>query len=148
MTSFAARLREVDTVHTASQHPIHGLDFGVREWVMDLPWPSKDKREQSIVVELLRNHRRHIASAVEFDVPVPGLRATLLDVGVVRGARLRVDGELANRSGDDPLPRDVRGVMRTCHLHRAGLEVERRLLRHVGMRLAGGARFVQLVRAK
>ncbi len=38
-------LRESDHVVTPLDDEIHGLDFGVREWVMDLPWPVGDSDE-------------------------------------------------------------------------------------------------------
>jgi hypothetical protein len=147
-----AQLRERDSVLVGGKHRIDGLDFGVREWVLDMPWPSSARRDEQPIVELwLQNHVEHIARAVEFDpdrIQVSSLRATLLKIGVVRGGRLMLDEELALLPPGEPLPSRLRGVMRTGHLHRVGLSVERRLLRHVGMRLAGGAALIRRVRAR
>lgn len=140
-----------DVVPTRYGTPFTGLDFGVREWVADLPHVPG---AELLLGEWVGDHTVHLARLVAFargaTAPPPDLAAPLRTLGVVRGLALgELDG-LVGGSGAalDPriltvVPDTVPGVLRTEQLGRDGrglLSGERdpRLLR-IGFRVAGDA---------
>lgn len=151
-----------DALHTRQGHELTGLDFGVREWVFDLPYlPAIAGRE--VLTLRLGDHGGHLADAMDFargavlrpagdasSSPLAGLEAELRRVGVVRGSIPRDrSGSLAARSPDVELPDDVTGVVRILVLRRDGrglLGDPDPNLRDIGFRLAGGRAFVREVR--
>ncbi|MEE2888432.1 MAG: bifunctional serine/threonine-protein kinase/formylglycine-generating enzyme family protein [Planctomycetota bacterium] len=139
---------------------LRGVDFGVREWVLDLPWPTEPGARQ-IVAGILKDHEDHRAQALGLgDQPnlSAGQKFELRRIGVVRGRNL-ADGRpvtdlLAGGrvvQNGDMLPIGVPGVVKTLYLARTGtglLGRPHRLLGEVGLRLAGGAEFLKRVRMK
>lgn len=139
-----------------------GLDFGVREWVGDLPM-LRDESAARLLAEWIADHGRHDEHATALArgrLEAPGALPLLQRLGVVRGtpfgdASSLVDGLRGGRlrlEGDAGLPPSMPGVVRTLHLRRDGaglLPGEREPhLAQTGMRLAGGAAFVAKVRAQ
>jgi hypothetical protein len=152
-------LREGDHVVTPLDDEIHGLDFGVREWVMDLPWPVGDSDESRIIVAgILADHSIHVAKSTGFANMPHALRARLQRTGVVRGVTLAeakklVDLRTSKKSQEDqPLLSGVPGVVRTIYVKRNGQGLlsgkPHKLLFRIGMRLVGGEAFVKRVRKR
>jgi len=152
-------LKDGDLVQT-TVGKIRGVDFGVREWVLDLPWPTEPGARQ-IVAGVLRNHQEHRLQALDLSEQ-PNLSAgqkfDLRRIGVIRGRSL-VDGQpvvdLLNPdtavSAADKLPTGVPGVVKTMYLARSGTGLQgrpHRMLGQVGMRLVGGEEFLKRVRTR
>ncbi len=149
--------------------PIHGLDFGVREWVLDLP-QGADSGGESLLREWIGDRDRHVQRALELAgsrlapadlrgrLPAD-LQARLRTFGVVRGlpygqlgGLLDADGRPLSLVGLDVLPASVPGVVRTEQLRRDGRDlmpghIDPRLHR-TGFRVAGGDVFVARVRGR
>jgi hypothetical protein len=139
--------------------PLFAIDFGVREWVLDLPFVSPDER--TLLVEYHANALRHleVAQALARGEVAGELGRRLLLTGTVRGLALgETDGLLDARTGarvtdaDGPLPAGVPGVVRTLYLRRDGRgllpdEWDPHLA-STGLRLAGGRAFVTEVRSR
>jgi Protein kinase domain len=150
-------LRKDDRIVTPLGDGIHGLDFGVREWVLDLPWPVGDAEgsHKRIVAGWMADHARHLVGATQFTGMGEALLARLESVGVVRGVTLAEPAELRDLEfgrpsrEDRPLTRGVAGVVRSRYVRRDGegfAGKPHRLLPRIGMRLTGGATFVKKVR--
>ncbi|MCA8957487.1 MAG: serine/threonine protein kinase [Planctomycetes bacterium] len=150
--------RRGDSVRSARGELV-GLDFGRREWVMDLPWP-RDAAARNLVGVWMRDfelHQRLAAGEQAIEGLAAGEAAVLRTVGVVRGGDLTdaqrlVDLETGRPARPDaPLGRGVPGVTRVLCIDRDGSGIggkTHRLLREVGMRLAGGRVFLEKVRAR
>jgi hypothetical protein len=136
-----------------------GLDFGCREWVLDLPWGS-DPQLEFALPEWSSDHGTLAARASQFarGVPPPAnLQARLRTFGVVRGLPMGASYGLLDANGaplrdmEAPrLPATVPGVVRSEQLRRDGRDltpgaVDPRILQ-TGFRLAGSQAFVQRVR--
>jgi hypothetical protein len=136
-----------------------GLDFGCREWVLDLPWGA-DPRVEFALPEWSSDHGTLAARALQFahGVPPPAnLQARLRTFGVVRGLPFGattglLDGQGAPLRNLDfaRLPASVPGVVRSEQVRRDGRDlapgaVDPRVLQ-TGFRLAGSQTFVQRVR--
>ena len=154
-----------DSVSGQRAQPLIALDFGVREWVLDLPY-LRGSAGQDMLELWLGDHATHVERAMAFAVgdPLPerlesldALAAELALKGVVRGvaageAVALVDVQQGAVSGRDstPLPPGVPGVVRTLVVHRSGrglLDGEPDPhLSLIGFRFAGGAAFVREVR--
>jgi serine/threonine-protein kinase len=138
-----------------------GLDFGVREWVSDLPFLATPDHA-ALLREWLADHSRHLercdalargalgdagfARALALHGVVRGLAVGELEGLVDAGTGRRVDPE------QELVPARVPGVLRSLCIRRDGLgllpgEVDPHL-RLTGFRLAGGGRFVQKVRER
>lgn len=122
-----------DVVPSGFGAPFVGLDFGVREWTLDLPAaPGAD----ALLREWLADGAAHLARAQTLarglDDPARAALGPALALGVVRGLAF-VDGVLpvALRG---PLPANVPGVLRTTQLRRDGRDL---LSGGVDPRLAG-----------
>ncbi|MGE3173208.1 MAG: protein kinase [Planctomycetota bacterium] len=149
--------------------PLHGLDFGVREWVLDLPQGSGAGGEP-LLREWIADRELHAVRALELagSLPAPAdlrsrlppdLQARLRGFAVVRGLAfgevaglLDADGRRLPLSGLVYLPESVPGVVRTEQLRRDGRDLmpgqfDPRLLR-TGFRVLGDRAFVQRVRGR
>ncbi|MCA8953302.1 MAG: hypothetical protein KDE27_27570, partial [Planctomycetes bacterium] len=138
--------------------PIAGLDFGVREWVGDLPHID---RNELLLKEWIADHEGHLARVAGFAsgqlAPPADLADRLRTVGVVRGLALGEVEGLLQPSGQrlDPgvsavVPASVPGVLRTEQLRRDGRDflsrgADARLAR-VGFRVAGTAALIARIR--
>ena len=146
--------RAGDVVPTAYGEPFIGLDFGVREWVFDLPHVLG---EASLLAEWLGEHSAHLRHVREFArsgrVPGANTAGPLRRFGVVRGLAFGEPGLLIGRDGRplvrrryDLLPAVVPGVLRTEQLHRDGTSLltpgRDPRLQHVGLRVAADARAI------
>ena len=129
-----------------------GLDFGVREWVLDLPHiPGAEM----LLREWIGDHDGHLRRADQMAkgtvVPTPDPVGPLRSLGVVRGLACGERNGLLQRNGDPLVVRDsgwlpdsVPGVLRTEQLRRDGSgllpsEPDPRL-RLIGFRVAARAR--------
>ncbi len=162
----AAESRELgDFVTTDQGFELISLDFGVREWVLDLPYNAALEKD-ALLREWMADHRGHVDRALELAQGSglgPGLdelAGHLRTFGVTRGLALGevdllVDGE---HGGDlrtlrvGPLPPSLPGVVRALQLRRDGRDlledqVDPRL-GLIGLRLAGGEDFVREVRSR
>ncbi|MCB9876029.1 MAG: serine/threonine protein kinase [Planctomycetes bacterium] len=137
-----------DVIATPYGAPFLGIDFSVREWVMDLP---DVPGAELLLRDWLGDHSVHLRRALELAEgrvdaaagSVDGLRR----FGVVRGLAYGEYAGLVDRSGDrlladryTTLPESVPGVLRCEQLRRDGGDLlgrgrDRRLLL-VGMRVA------------
>ncbi|MFK7743067.1 MAG: protein kinase [Planctomycetota bacterium] len=128
-----------------------GLDFGVSEWVLDLPHiPGAEM----LLREWTGDHSTHLRRVLDMGAgtadPAPdplGLQARL---GVIRGlafgdsgGAIDASGRPLNLAGSEYLPPSVPGVLRTAQLRRDGRDLvgsgrDPRLAR-VGFRVAGSA---------
>jgi len=137
-----------------------GLDYGVREWVLDLPWLKHPAK--GTIRGLYSDHSRHLRAATGFlnNNDLQPVHKELRELGVVRGlalgevALLRdpTDPTRSNQTGDRLLPPTVPGVVRTLHVRRDGGgvlpdELDPHLGK-VGLRLCGGAAFIAEVRRR
>lgn len=154
-----------DAVTTGQGYRLVALDFGVREWVLDLPY-SVVLEKDALLREWGADQGGHVVRALDLargtglDPTLRELQGHLATFGVVRGLalgepHLLVDGE---HGGDlrrvtvEILPPTLPGVVRVLQLRRDGRDlledqVDPRL-QLVGLRLAGGAEFVRRVRAR
>ncbi len=138
------------------------LDFGVREWVLDLPYGV---HQRDLLGTMFADHLIHLQQATQFfsNRSLDLARSDLAKKGVVRGLAMgEVDCLLMPISNSSPtndqasnvgpLPLDVPGVVYTLYLFRNGLMQFNQSpdpnLAKIGFRLAGGERFVQKVRLK
>ena len=137
---------------------ICGLDFGVREWVGDLP---HIEHNELLLSEWIEDHEGHLARIRGFAsgaVAPPGdLADRLRTVGVVRGLALGeleglidVKGRRLEVRADGVVPGAVPGVLRTEQLRRDGRDLLSTgpdpRLRRVGFRLAGTPALVRRIR--
>jgi hypothetical protein len=146
-----------DRVRSGTDGELLGLDFGVREWVGDLPYCAE---AGPLLAEWTGDHGAHLARLAAFaagEPPPAGLASSLRTLGVIRGLAfgeadglLGADGRpLVLRPGRS-VPASVPGVLRTEQLRRDGRDLltggsDPRLAR-VGFRCAGGARFLDWLR--
>jgi hypothetical protein len=140
-----------DVVPTDYGSDFVGLDFGVREWVWDLPHVPG---AELLLREWIGDHAVHLARVSSFargdTSPPPDLAGPLRTLGVVRGLAL---GELDGLLGGSGIRLDARiltvvpdtvpGVLRTEQLCRDGRDLltsqrDPRLL-HTGFRVTGTA---------
>ncbi len=145
-----------DVLETALGSSLVGLDFGVREWVLDIPYAASARILFADHVQLLR--ALGLFAADGEGVPEQ-LRPLAAINGVVRGlavgeTRGLIDG-LRGESVDSSaraLPPSVPGVVRTLVLRRdgAGLMAGQLdpQLRMIGFRLAGDTRLIERVRRR
>ncbi|MEY4673374.1 MAG: hypothetical protein RL148_1158 [Planctomycetota bacterium] len=155
----AAALASGDVVDGPWPAPVHGLDFGVREWTCDLPVPAGP--EHLLLQEWVGDARLHLRRVEEHaagELSSTMLPARVAALGVVRGTafgepRLMVDPATGLRAVDvdGRLAPTVPGVTRAEHLRRDGRDVvpgalDRRL-DAVGFRVVGGAAFVRHARS-
>lgn len=156
------------TVSASAELPVQpwiaGLDFGVREWVLDLPFgPGAPELMRS----WLRNHAEHLDAVRalaqgEGDMP-PAVVTFCSQVGVLRGQAIGDPDGLADMLGGratpvaeveegDVLAAGVPGVVRILQLRRDGIDpwtgTREPELQQVGFRLAGGEPFVSWVRRR
>ena len=140
-----------DVVPTGYSASFRGLDFGLCEWVFDLPFIAETKLltrqwTSDHAVHLLRA-RALAEGSVEGGWDPLGLAAR---VGVVRGLAfgqvagvIGESGERLQLGPEAPLPRCVPGVLRTVQLRRDGQALLARgrdpRLRVVGFRVAADA---------
>ena len=127
-----------------------GLDFGVREWVIDLPVLMADRGR---ALAAMADHVRHLEAAAELaTLPATAdAERAVLRLGVVRGVAL---DELARATtpltvGRGRCSPQVPGVVQVLQLARDGSGVPNELDPHlsaIGMRLCGGRSFLQRVR--
>ena len=148
-----------DVVEGAWSAPLHGLDFGVREWTCDLPVVAGP--EHALLQEWAGDaplHLRRIEEHANGRLPPTLLPARSALLGVVRGAaftepQLLLDPATGSRAVDAGgllLPA-VPGVTRSEHLRRDGRDVipgaaDPRLAA-TGFRVVGAGAFVQHVRS-
>ncbi len=140
-----------DLVPAGDGETFIGLDFGVREWVADLPHVPG---AELLLREWTGDHAVHLARVSSFArgevAPPPDLAGPLRTLGVVRGLALgELDG-LVGGSGSrldgtilTVVPDSVPGVLRTEQFCRDGRDLltsqrDPRLAR-VGFRIAGAA---------
>ena len=105
-----------------------GLDFGVREWVMDVPHVTGS---EDLIAEWIADHSVHLAHVVAMAEglwkPPSALIDPLRTMGVVRGLALgereglvRLDGTRLDPGTCSVVPETVPGVVRTEQLLRDG----------------------------
>jgi hypothetical protein len=142
-----------DVVMSGFGRDLTGLDFGVREWVIDLAVPVSDRtRATPSSADHLRLLEAALESAQPSNGPAPDRVA--LRLGVVRGLALDelplLHGEIGSGRGRYPAP--VPGVVRVLQMARDGSGVLPQQLdphlRVVGLRLCGGRAFLAWVRAR
>jgi hypothetical protein len=133
------------------------LDFGVREWVLDLPYVGTG-HARTLLEEWLRDHAVHAARARSLAHGEAGdmlgdLAPLLAQRGVARGLAAGEERGLIDASDGSPvdlaslqvLPRTVPGVVRTLILRRDGagpIGAPDPHLALLGFRLAGGDKLV------
>lgn len=148
-----------DWVPTAFGPPLLGLDFGVREWVFDLP---QVPGAELLLREWWSDHGVHLQRATAFargEPPPADLAAAVRSIGVVRGLALGERDGLLDAAGarllavgGGVLPASVPGVLRTEQVRRDGRDlltrrVDPRLLR-TGFRVVGTELLVQRWRGR
>ena len=136
---------------TAYDRPFLGLDFGVREWVLDVPHVPT---AELLLREWIGDHAVHLSKVLDGGAgaaegqtsPIEGLHR----IGVVRGLAfgeaaglVGLQGERLDLVGDAAVPACVPGVLRTVQLRRDGRALlgagrDERLPR-VGFRVAADA---------
>ena len=145
---------------SGSRGTLLGLDFGVREWVMDLPW--LEHPAGGMIRSLHSDYQRHLQASTMFltNKYLAHVHKELGALGVVRGLALgevallrdALDPQAGNGFGDKPLPVTVPGVVRTLHVRRDGGGVlpdePDPHLGKVGLRLCGEAAFVAEARRR
>ena len=147
-----------DVVETVLGDRVRGIDFGVREWVLDLPAVADSQRRERGDAGLLRewmgDHGRHldvVLALASGTGSTAGVRRELLDLGVVRGRTSEELKQLRHASGGVLRGADP-GVVWTLYLRRDGRGLLQDStdpnLASVGFRLAGGSRFIERVRAR
>lgn len=150
--SAAASLAAGDFVPGAFDVPFVGLDFGVREWVFDLPAVPG---AEMLVREWIGDHDEHLESVRALAAgrlePVPDPVGPVRRLAVVRGLAFAEVGGLLSADGEAMQPRAlaavpdvVPGVLRSEQLRRDGSDLLGRgrepRLRFVGLRAAADAR--------
>lgn len=149
-----------DHVTGAMQVEIGGLDFGVREWVGDLPHIPDN---ELLMSEWIADHEGHLARVAAFAsgaaAPPADLRSPLRTYAVVRGLALGELEGLLQSSGQrldprttDVVPASVPGVLRTEQLRRDGRDLLSTRtdprLRRIGFRVAGTEELVLRMRGR
>lgn len=128
-----------------------GLDFGVQEWVLDLPHM---RNADLVLIEWTSDHSKHLERVMGMSIGkqemLPDALGLIRQFGVVRGLAFgessgAIDGagKPLQLAGIRVLPATVPGVLRTEQLSRDGKDLlgsgrEPRLQR-VGFRVAGNA---------
>ncbi len=158
-----------DRVPASPDGDVYGIDFGLREWVLDLA-QGPDAGGEALVREWTADRELHVQRALELSGgrPAPAdqearlpieLRARLRTFGVVRGLAcgeatglIGADGREIDTAVLAELPASVPGVLRAEQMRRDGRgllpdEKDSRL-RITGFRLAGGTVFLQRVRSR
>ena len=145
---------------TAFGVPILGLDFGVREWVGDLPHAAE---AELLLSEWIGDYEVHLAKTAAFAsgamVPPRDLAAALRSFGVVRGLALGEMEGLISKAGTRlqaerlaEVPASVPGVLRTEQLRRDGRALLSRdldpRLQRTGFRVAGQRELLKVLRGK
>lgn len=132
-------------------HEFVGLDFGVQEWVLDLP---HTRNADLVLVEWTSDHKKHLERVMgmargQKDM-LPDELGLIRQFGVVRGLAFGAGSGVIDGAGKPlqlaglrVLPSTVPGVLRTEQLARDGKDLlgsgrEPRLQR-VGFRVAGNA---------
>ncbi|MBL8755749.1 MAG: hypothetical protein JNK15_20805, partial [Planctomycetes bacterium] len=120
-----------DLVPTTFGPTFFGLDFGVREWVLDVPHiPGADLLQK----QWLGDHDVHLQVTADLArgkaEPMPDPAGPLRNFGVVRGlptgaamGLLAVDGRPLDVAGRAVVPPFVPGVLRTEQLRRDGRDL-------------------------
>lgn len=150
--SAVASRRAGDVVPSRHGFDFVGLDFGVREWVLDLP---ADAGSELLVREWLGDHQTHLARVRaladgRFE-PAPDPAGPLARLGVVRGlcssepeGLIDAAGQRLDLGRSPVLPDMVPGVLRAQQLHRDGSDLLGRgrepMLVRIGLRIAAEAR--------
>lgn len=148
----AASRRAGDVVPSGYGFDFVGLDFGVREWVLDLP---TDAGAELLVREWIGDQETHRARVQalangRFE-PAPDPVGAVVRLGVVRGlgsgepeGLIDADGQRLGLMRARELPDVVPGVLRAQQLQRDGRDLLGRgrepLLRRIGLRIAADAR--------
>lgn len=154
----AESLRAGDVAPGAAGGEFVGLDFGVREWVGDLPHVPEQK---SLLEEWIGDHESHVARVAGFadgtKMPPAELAGPLRTFGVVRGLALgevagllAASGQRLEPMGLTTVPASVPGVLRSEQLRRDGRDLladrPDPRLQVVGLRVAGTTAFVARLR--
>jgi hypothetical protein len=148
-----------DVVAGDQSFEIFGLDCGLREWVLDLPFVATRDESRSLMREWLADHTRHLALTESLARgrrnEFPGdLIASFAAFGTVRGVAFGDDDVLRGRPDalSERLGPEFPAVVRSLHVRRNG---EGPLpgsadphLAVIGFRLAGGDAFVREVRSR
>lgn len=148
-----------DLVPGAFGRELAGLDFGLREWVGDLPFLAG---AELILAEWqgdLQLHLERVRALARGEAPPRDLAATLRSFACVRGlASGELDGLLDARGerfvgeGLREIPATVPGVLRTEQMRRDGRDLfgagADRRLPLVGFRLAGGREWLEWLRRR
>ncbi|MCA8976706.1 MAG: hypothetical protein KDC98_18435, partial [Planctomycetes bacterium] len=147
-----------DVAPTPFAAEFYGLDFGVREWVADLPHIAG---ADLLLQEWSADHEVHLAKVGAYAdgslVPPLDLAGPLRTLAVVRGLALGEIEGLLDESGRrlDPevyaeVPASVPGVLRTVQLRRDGRDLLSTgpdpRLRSIGFRVAGTTALVARLR--
>ncbi|MBL8737905.1 MAG: serine/threonine protein kinase [Planctomycetes bacterium] len=148
----AGSRRAGDVVPSRYGFDFVGLDFGVREWVLDLP---ADVGSELLVREWLGDHQTHLERVTalangRFE-PAPDPAGAVARLGVVRGlgstepeGLIGEDGQRLDVARSSELPAVVPGVLRAQQLYRDGRDLLGRgrepLLQRIGLRIAADAR--------
>ncbi|MBM4059777.1 MAG: serine/threonine protein kinase [Planctomycetes bacterium] len=155
----AADLAAGDAVAARPGEVIVGLDFGVREWVGDLPHVPG---AELVLTEWIGDHEKHLERLAAFAAgvaPPPDLARAFATFGVVRGLALGEVEGLIDEAGArlppedlDRVPGSVPGVLRSEQLRRDGRDLlsngpDPRLLL-TGFRVAGGRALVAFLRGQ
>lgn len=150
-----------DSAPTPFERPILGLDFGVREWVGDLP-RGNEGGVRELLNEWTTDHEQHLRHVREL-ARAHGAGDRLLpmrEFGVVRGLSLGeldglidpVTGARCDITATPLLPAPVPGVVRTEQLRRDGRDLlpgrRNPKLMRTGFRVAGDAAFAELARRR
>lgn len=141
-----------DAIETELGSTITGLDFGVREWVLDLPLLAREGA-RPLLIERLSDHERHVLAALALATgdAGAGLATELLRTGSVRGTALG-ESELQSAVQGERVGPTYPGVVRVLQLRRDGRGVlvgeADPHLPFIGFRLCGGRRFLEQVRAR
>jgi len=141
-----------DVIKTPYGLDFVGLDFGVREWVLDLPhMPGAE----DLLAEWTGDHKEHLDRIMAVAAGVPRMQPPTLSLqrqlAVVRGLAFGEADGLLDRAGHPlatakhrVLPDSVPGVLRTAQLNRNGRDLlsgaREPRLKNVGFRLAGDAK--------
>ncbi|MCB9917482.1 MAG: protein kinase [Planctomycetes bacterium] len=145
-----------DVVRAWDGSEIVGLEFGVREWIEDVPTIGSGPSYR-LLVEI---HERHVEYAARrrFDRTLKPPRILAMESGQLRGMTW---GE-PRLHGHDPMTdlQDVRGkgsaagilgVKRICFVRRDGVGLDEKvapLMTVAGFRIVGGEAFVRFVRSR
>lgn len=141
-----------DVISTSYGLDFVGLDFGVREWVLDLPHMP---RAEDLLAEWTGDHKEHLERIMAVASGEPDMQPPTLSLqrqlAVVRGLAFGEAYGLLDAKGHplavarhQVLPNSVPGVLRTAQLNRNGRDLlsgaREPRLKNVGFRLAGDAK--------